>query len=202
MQSRIALLVTTVLGVLYAMLATLACSANGPGQAALSRGEPSPPGAVLAMGEGERRRRRPPPGQLSSLSAPFILKVDPQTLGASDFVMFYEDIPPGQAIALHHHPGAEEILFVHKGTGLASLGTRTSPVSEGATIFIPRNVRATLRNTGAEPLGIVAMFSRPGFEQYLRAISVPEGEEAKPLSVDELQAIRARYTAHVIYDHP
>jgi mannose-6-phosphate isomerase-like protein (cupin superfamily) len=139
---------------------------------------------------------------LSTLSAPFILKVDHQIAGASDFVMFYEDIPPGQAISPHHHPDAEEILFIHKGTGLAFLGNRTASVSEGATIFIPRNVRASLRNSGVEPLGIVAVFSRPGFEQYQRAISVPEGQHADPLSVDELQAIRARYREHVAYDHP
>jgi mannose-6-phosphate isomerase-like protein (cupin superfamily) len=136
------------------------------------------------------------------LSAPFILKVDPQTVGATDFVMLYEDIPPGQGISPHHHPHSEEILFVHRGTGLASLGSRTSTVSEGATIFIPPNVRVSLRNTGTQPLGIVAIFSRPGFEEYQRAISVPQGEHAEPLTVAELQAVRNRHRQHVLYDQP
>ena len=159
-------------------------------------------GAILAASEGEVRVRRPPPGQLSSLTAPFTLKVDPKTVGASDFVMLYEDIPPGQGISPHHHPHSEEILFVHKGTGVASLGTRTTTVSEGATIFIPPNVRVSLRNIGTQPLGIVAIFSRPGFEEYQRAISVPVGQHAEPLSVEELQAIRNQHKQHVAYDRP
>jgi hypothetical protein len=36
----------------------------------------------------------------------------------------------------------------------------------------------------------------------MREISVPEGEPATPLSVDELTAIRARYHAQVVYEHP
>ena len=159
-------------------------------------------GAILAASEGEVRVRRWPPGQLSSLTAPFILKVDRRTVGASDFVMLYEDIPPGQGISPHHHPHSEEILFVHRGTGIASLGTQTTMVGEGATIFIPPNVRVSLRNTGTQPLGIVAIFSRPGFEEYQRAISVPEGQHTEPLSVEELQAIRNRYKQHVAYDRP
>jgi mannose-6-phosphate isomerase-like protein (cupin superfamily) len=181
-----------------------ACSSGGPGRSpeAPNVRSVAESGAILAAGEGERRVRRPPPGQLSTLSAPFILKVDRRNAGASDFVMLYEDIPTGQAISPHHHPNAEEILFVHRGSGVVSLGSRTSVVTQGATIFIPRNVRASLRNTGAEPLGIVAVFSRPGFEEYQRAISVPEGERAEPLSVAELQAIRERHKQHVGYDRP
>lgn len=162
----------------------------------------SQPGAILAASEGEVRIRRPPPGQLSSLTAPFIFKVDRQTVGASDFVMLTEDIPPGQGISPHHHPDSEEILFVHRGQGTATLGNRTATVSEGATIFIPRNVRVSLRNTGAQPLAIVAIFSRPGFEEYQRAISVRQGQQAQPLSVSELRAIRNHHTQHVVYDQP
>jgi mannose-6-phosphate isomerase-like protein (cupin superfamily) len=116
--------------------------------------------------------------------------------------MGYEDIPPGQAIPPHHHPSADEILFVHRGSGTASLGTRTVPVTSGATIYIPRNIRISLRNTGAEPLSIAFIFSRPGFEEYLRETSVPEGAPAPPLSPEELAAIRARHTDQAIYEHP
>ena len=31
-----------------------------------------------------------------------------------------ENIPPGKKIRLHHHPHAEEILFIHRGTGVAT----------------------------------------------------------------------------------
>jgi len=79
-------------------------------------------GLILQASEGERRVRRPPPSNVSALAAPFIIKVDRKYGGSPDFFMGYEDIPPGKAIARHYHPHADEILFVHRGTGLASLG--------------------------------------------------------------------------------
>ena len=65
---------------------------------------------ILADGEGERRVHRPPPGGLSNLAAPFIIKVARRNGGAPEFVLCTEDIPPGQAIPPHHHPDADEIL--------------------------------------------------------------------------------------------
>lgn len=160
-------------------------------------------GLVLQSSEGERRvRRARPNATLSTLTAPFIIKVDPRSGGSPDLVMGYEDIPPGQAISPHHHPLADEILFVHRGSGVASLGTRSASVTAGATIYLPRNTPVSLRNTGTEPLGIAFIFSRPGFEEYLREVSVPEGERAEPLSVEELSRIRARHGEHVVFEQP
>jgi hypothetical protein len=88
-------------------------------------------GLILQVSEGERRIRRLPPTVLSNLTAPFILKVDRRNGGSADFVMIYEDIPRGQGIAPHHHAHADEILFVHRGTGVASLGTRSTAVTSG-----------------------------------------------------------------------
>jgi oxalate decarboxylase/phosphoglucose isomerase-like protein (cupin superfamily) len=59
-----------------------------------------------------------------------------------------------------------------------------------------------LRNTGTGPLRIVALFSQPGYEEYMRDISVPEGAPSPPLTVEELTAIRARHRAHVVYERP
>ncbi len=91
---------------------------------------------------------------------------------------------------------------MHRGSGVVKLGDKTAAVSAGATVFIPRNVSVSLRNTGTEPLSLVAIFSRPGFEEYQRAISVPEGQAAKPLSVEELSAIRKQHRQHVTYEQP
>ena len=157
---------------------------------------------ILADSEGERRLHRPPPAALSNLAAPFILKVDRRNGGAPELVLFTEDIGPGQAIPPHHHPNADEILFIHAGTGVAKLGDQDAPVSAGAVIYMPRNTSVRLRNTGSGPLRIVAIFSQPGYEEYMRDISVPEGQAVVPLSAAELTAIRARHHAHVVYDQP
>lgn len=157
---------------------------------------------ILADSQGERRLHRPPPGALSNLAAPFILKVDRRNGGAPELVLFTEDIPPGQAIPPHRHPNADEILFIHAGTGVARVGDEDAMVSAGAMIYMPRNTSVRLRNTGSGPLRIVAIFSQPGYEEYMRDISVPEGQAAVPLSVAELTAIRARHRAHVEYEQP
>jgi quercetin dioxygenase-like cupin family protein len=154
---------------------------------------------VLALEQGERRVRR---AQTVGLSSPFIIKVDGQNGGSADLVMGYEDIPPGQAIAPHRHEGADEIIFVHRGSGVVELGARTVAFSTGATIYIPKHVRIAMRNTGNEPVSIAFVFSKPGFEAYLRDTSVPEGQPVTPLSADERRAIRARHQWHTVYEQP
>ena len=152
---------------------------------------------VLAEGEGERRVRR---AQAIGLSAPFILKVDGRNGGSADLVMGYEDIPPGEGITPHRHEIADEIIFVHRGSGVVELGARTVAFSSGATIYVPKQVRIAVRNTGTEPVSIAFVFSKPGFEEYLRDTSVPEGEPVVPLSADERRAVRAKHRWHTIYE--
>ena len=162
-------------------------------------GEPATP-LVLQPADGEHRSRRPPPASLSTLAAPFIIKVDERNGGAKDFVLFTEDVPPGQSIFPHRHPHSEEILFIHAGTGRAWLDGKEARIGPGSIIFMPVNVGVRLTNDGKEPISLVAIFSRPGFDKYVRAISVPAGEAAKPLTVEELTAIRAQHADAVIFD--
>jgi mannose-6-phosphate isomerase-like protein (cupin superfamily) len=157
---------------------------------------PKPIPLILGADEGERLVRRTLGG------APLIIKVDRKTAGAPEFVMAYEAIPPGAVIPPHRHPGADEIIFVHSGTGAADLADKSSAIAPGSTIYIPRLTRITVRNTGTVPLVIVAIFSQPGFEELLRETSVPEGQPVVPLSSAELAAIRARHLRHVIYERP
>lgn len=159
----------------------------------------SPTPLVLAVDEGERRVRR---GQTTGLSSPFILKVDAVNGGSPDLVMGYEDIGPGQAIAAHRHEVADEIIFVHAGSGVVELGARITPFRAGATIYIPKHVRVALRNTGSTPISIAFVFSKPGFEAYLRDTSVPDGQPVTPMSPEERSAIRARHRWHTMYELP
>jgi quercetin dioxygenase-like cupin family protein len=188
------------MALLTALVATSGRTANDHtgGNTAAAQSKP----LILGVSEGERRLHRPPPGALSSLTAPFILKVDRMNGGAPEFVMLTEDVPPGQAIPAHRHPHSDEIIFIHAGTGLVSLAGRQAVVTTGATIYMPRNTVVGLRNTGAEPLRIVAIFSQPGYEEYLRDISVPEGKAAAPLTVEELSAIRTHHLDAAVYETP
>ncbi|MEP6692080.1 MAG: cupin domain-containing protein [Gemmatimonadaceae bacterium] len=150
-------------------------------------------GLVLQAGEGERRVRR------NADKGPFILKVDRQNGASPDLVMGYEELAPGAEIQPHRHLVADEILFVHGGTGMATLNERETRVSAGATVYIPRNASISVRNTGSEPLKIVFIFSKPGFEELMRENSVLEGRPITPISAQERDAIRERHRWHTVY---
>jgi mannose-6-phosphate isomerase-like protein (cupin superfamily) len=159
-------------------------------------------GLILAESEGELRMQRPPPQGAGGLATPFLIKVDRKNGNSPDLVVLYRDIEPGKAIAPHHHPSMGEILFVQRGSGVASLGSREAPVTAGATIYVPPNTSASVRNTGKEPLTTLAIFPKPGFEDYLRDVSVPAGKPAPALTTDELAEIRKKHRGHVVYDTP
>ena len=130
----------------------------------------------------------------------FILKVDRQNGGSQDLVMGYEDIAPGEAIPPHRHLVADEIIFVHRGSGVVELGERTEAFGTGATIYIPKTTRITVRNTGTEPLSIAFVFSKPGFEEFLRDFSVPPGQTVVPVTAEERRAIQTRHQWHTIFE--
>ncbi len=181
-------------------LSTLwSCSpAHSPVREASAVGTP----LILAADSGERRVRRPGPTQLGVLTTPFILKVDRRNGGSPDLVMGMEDIAPGAGIPPHRHLVADEIVFIHRGAGVVELGDRRSPVAEGATVYIPRNVRITLRNTGSVPMTIVFTFSKPGFEELMRENSVLEGQPVLALTDAERRATRAKHAWHTVYEQP
>jgi oxalate decarboxylase/phosphoglucose isomerase-like protein (cupin superfamily) len=116
--------------------------------------------------------------------------------------MGYGALSPGEAILPHRHPYADEIIFAYRGSGVAVLGSRETPFGEGATIYIPRNTRVSLRNTGSQPLAIAFFFSAPGFEEYMRDLTVPEGQPVPPLSDEELARIHARHASHIVLEQP
>lgn len=152
---------------------------------------------ILEQQEGERRVHRP--AGTSTGIAPFILKIDPKNGGSKHLVMFTERLPAGGAIPRHKHPGSEEILVLQTGKSRVHLGDATKEVGQGATVFIPEDTWISLEVIGTEPVNLIAIFSAPGFEEYMRAISVREGEPNSPMSKQELDAVRARHPEAVNY---
>lgn len=155
---------------------------------------------VLQKEEGERRVRRQRPASVDALAVPFIIKVDRFNGGSPNFMMGYEDIPAGRGIPRHYHPPCDEILFIHRGSGLATLGERQVEVREGATIYIPPNTRVSLKNTGTSPLTVLFFFPDPAMADYFRDGSVREGEAAKPFTEEEFAAFRARHSKHIVFE--
>ncbi len=67
-------------------------------------------------------------------------------------------------------------------------------------MYIPRDTRVSLQNTGAEPLTILFVFPNPDMAAYFRDFSVLEGEQAMPFTTEEFNSLRARYRSHVIFE--
>jgi quercetin dioxygenase-like cupin family protein len=156
---------------------------------------------ILEKNEGERRVWRPIEG-LEEQPGPFILKVDRRNGGSSHLVFGTEDLPPGGKIERHRHPGSDEILLLQTGTARVSLGDMAREVRGGTTVFIPANTWIAVTNIGTDAISLVFVFSAPGFEDFMRAESVPEGQNVTPLSKVEDAKIMKGHTHAVIYAEP
>ncbi len=174
----------------------LFCSNHQP-SASGDTAKPTP--LILEKNEGERRVWRPVEGFVGPPMEGFVLKVDPHNGGSSHLVFGTEDLEPGGKIDMHRHPGSDEILFLQNGTAMVSLAGSSREVHGGATVFIPANTWISMTNIGSESIHFVFAFSAPGFEEYMRAESVREGERNIPLSKAEDEEIMRKHSHAVIY---
>jgi quercetin dioxygenase-like cupin family protein len=156
---------------------------------------------ILEKEEGERRVVRPWPGHPNPGES-FILKVDPKNGGSQHLVFLTADIASGGEIHAHRHPNADEILFIQSGTAQVHLGDAVREVHAGATVYIPAGTWISVSNVGKEGISAVAIFSAPGFEDFMRATSVREGEKNTPMSEAENDQTEKSHSADVIYREP
>lgn len=168
---------------------------------ALQAQSPKATPLILQADEGERRVWRPIEG-LEDQPGLFILKVDPHNGGSSHLVFGTEDIQPGGKIESHHHPHADEILYLQNGSARVGVADVVRNVHGATTVFYPAGTEISVENTGKEPIHLLFVFSAPGFEEFMRAESVRDGEKALPLSRAEDAAIMAKHRNVVIYREP
>ena len=109
------------------------------------------------------------------------------------FSMGTQDLPPTYAIPVHKHLTEDEVLFVHKGRGTATLGDETFPVETGSTLYIPHGVWHTVVNETDDAAQLVWFTAAPGIEDFFRRIGVKPGEPWTALSLKELSKISAEY---------
>jgi quercetin dioxygenase-like cupin family protein len=153
---------------------------------------------MLEKDEGERRVVRGWPGHPDP-GETFILKVDPKNGGSSHLVLLTASIPVGKKIDTHRHPEADEILFLQTGTARVHLGDSVRVVHTGATVLIPAGAWISADNVGSAAVKLVAIFSAPGFEDFMRDTSAREGEKNVPLSQAEEDAVEKKHSHAVIY---
>lgn len=79
----------------------------------------------------------------------------PKTVGSTSGFMGVATLAPGERIAEHYHPYSEEFLYLARGAITVDLDDRPVPLAAGEALFVPRDVRHRLRNTGDEPAEVV-----------------------------------------------
>ncbi len=146
----------------------VAQSRSAPASTQAVQGAQSSPwtGAVLQANEGQHLvagRRR----------APMRIKVDSTKAVGATMSMVISEVSPGASIPIHLHRNEDELIFIHTGTGIVTLGDRQVPSSTGAVLYAPKGVWHGIQNTGADVLTWCAIWSPPGFEQYFRETGVP-----------------------------
>jgi len=149
------------------------------------QGEVGPPRpTVIHAGEGERRLLR-------GGAATLFIKVDPRSTGSQRLMMGASDLPPGDAIGVHRHLREDEIIVITRGSARVQLGRDSFTAGVGAVIFIPQGTCIGLTNVGPDMLSNFFVFSSPGFERALRAVSSAPGEPPKVIT-PELRAAAFR----------
>jgi mannose-6-phosphate isomerase-like protein (cupin superfamily) len=154
-------------------------------------GQPTP--LILQEGEGDQLIHRA--GPLKGL--PFTIKVDSQFGKSQDFFVFGETLAPKQTIPFHKHENAEEILLFQEAGASVIVGHKRGNAGANSMIFIPRDTWISATNIGSSDIHLLAVFSRHGFESYMRSISAKPGEPLTPLNQDELTRLRA--LGHAVY---
>ena len=81
--------------------------------------------------------------------------VDRTTSAITGCSLAEETLLPGQAVAPHWHLEIEEIYYVLSGCGLMTVGDERREVGAGDAIYIPRQTRHSLENTGDEPVRLL-----------------------------------------------
>ena len=80
-------------------------------------------------------------------------------------------LQPGRGHDRHNHPESEEILYVLSGEGEQMLDDREPfAVKPGDTIYVPPGVFHSTRNTGWEPMRLLALYNPGGPEKVLEGL--------------------------------
>jgi hypothetical protein len=72
-------------------------------------------------------------------------------------------------------------------------------VHGGSTVFIPANTWVSVANIGTDVISLAFAFSSPGFEEFMRAESVREGETIVPVPQSEDDSVQRLHSHDVIY---
>ena len=116
-----------------------------------------------------------------------------KTHGAQSMSFLSESILPGDEIRVHKHLNEDELIFLHKGSGLLTLGEKQFPVGEGSVALVPKGVWHGLQNTGTENIEMRFSYTPSGFEGFFREVGTPAGQPFVTKSKEEKEIIAKKW---------
>jgi len=126
----------------------------------------SPLPLVLQEGDGEHLvDRTGPPG-----GWPFTIKLDSQNGDTREFLVLTAIMAPDRRSRFTSTTTRKRFSFLKKEGAEVIVGGTRAVAGPRSIVFIPRDTWISATNTGAQPIHLFDVFSRQGFERYLRAV--------------------------------
>jgi len=137
---------------------------------------------------------------LTRRKVPITIKLSKAKHGVDGISFCVEEQSPGRKMRVHKHLNNDELIFIHKGEGILTLGEETFNVKVGDVAFVPRGTWHGLDNTGKENLLMVFQYSPAGFEEYFIENGTLVGMPAKERTEEEYAIAEKKYG--MVYKEP
>lgn len=113
--------------------------------------------------------------------------------GAESISFLSESFIPGDAIRVHKHSSEDELIFIHKGSGIFTLDEKEYHIQSGAVALVPKGIWHGLKNTGTENIEMRFAYTPSGFEGYFRELGTPVGQPFITRNPEERRAVELKW---------
>src|SRR5450432_1914753 len=143
------------------------------------------PGLVVSEDEGEAFQMR----DGTAIVKIKIAKVE----GAVSISFLSESFRTGDALPVHKHLNEDELIFLHKGSGLFTLGDKQYQIKEGTVALVPKGIWHGIQNNGSENIEMRFGYTPSGFEGFFREVGTPIGQPFIQKTMGERRAIAKKW---------
>ena len=113
--------------------------------------------------------------------------------GYTSMSFLASSLPPGDIIPIHKHLNEDEIIFIHKGSGILTVGEKEFAISDDLVAMVPKGVWHGIRNTGQNHIQMRFAYSPAGFEGYFREVGTPIGQPFIKRTIEERRPIARKW---------